>query len=151
INTDNTPRVVGVVGSPVRVAAVDGTDLNDPAPLSDTGLRIAAGGRYDVTFAMPDRAVALRVAHTGTVLALSPSPSETAPAADVASWPVLDLLHYGRPAATPFGAGSHFDRSFTLVLDRGLAFPSYAYTVNGSAFPNIPTEVVREGDLVRFT
>jgi FtsP/CotA-like multicopper oxidase with cupredoxin domain len=148
INTDNTPRVVGLVGSPMRVAAVDGTDLNDPTPLSDMGLRIAAGGRYDVTFAMPDHAVALRVARTDTVLTLG---TGAPPAADVGSWPVLDLLHYGRPAATPFGAGSHFDRSFTLVLDRGLVSTSYAYTVNGSGFPHIPTEVVREGDLVRFT
>jgi FtsP/CotA-like multicopper oxidase with cupredoxin domain len=27
----------------------------------------------------------------------------------------------------------------------------YAHTVNGDAFPDIPTEVVREGDLVRLT
>jgi FtsP/CotA-like multicopper oxidase with cupredoxin domain len=151
INTDNTPRVVGVVGSPVRVAAVDGTDLNDPGPVSATALRIAAGGRYDVTFAMPDNAVALRIAHTDSYLSLAPSPSGAPPTADVESWPVLDLLHYGRPAATPFGVDSHFDRSFVLVLDRGLALTSYAYTVNGSASPHIPTEVVREGDLVRFT
>jgi len=151
INTDNTPRVVGVVGSPVRVAAVDGTDLNEPDPVEEAGLRIAAGGRYDVTFTMPDRAVALRIAHASSGLSLLPPGASVAPSADVGSWPVLDLQHYGQPAATPFGAGSRFDRSFTLVLDRGLAGTSYAYTVNGDAFPDVPTEVVRQGDLVRFT
>jgi FtsP/CotA-like multicopper oxidase with cupredoxin domain len=29
--------------------------------------------------------------------------------------------------------------------------PRYAYTVNGRAFPSIPTEVVARGDLVRLT
>ena len=151
INTDNTPRVVGVVGSPVRVAAVDGTDLNEPDPVEGAALRIAAGGRYDVTFTMPDRPVALRIAHSSSGLSFLPPGASVAPSADVGSWPVLDLLHYGHPAATPFGAGSRFDRSFTLVLDRGLAGTSYAYTVNGDAFPDVPTEVVRQGDLVRFT
>jgi FtsP/CotA-like multicopper oxidase with cupredoxin domain len=156
INTDNTPRVVGVVGSPVRVAAVDGTDLNEPDPVEGAGLRIPAGGRYDVTFTMPDRPVALRVARASSGLSFLPAASASASASalssvDVGSWPVLDLLHYGHPVATAFGAGSRFDRSFTLVLDRGLAGPSYAYTVNGDAFPDVPTETVRQGDLVRFT
>jgi FtsP/CotA-like multicopper oxidase with cupredoxin domain len=155
VNTDSTPRTFGVVGSPVRVVAVDGTDLNDPAPVERTGLRIAAGGRYDVAFTMPDHAVALRVASSGAGVSLVPSPGSAAATADVTTWPGLDLLRYGTPAATPFGAGSHFDRDFTLVLDRGLALvggvPAYAYTVNGAAFPNIATEVVRQGDLVRFT
>jgi FtsP/CotA-like multicopper oxidase with cupredoxin domain len=152
INTDNTPRVMGVAGTPVRLAAVDGTDLNEPDPVEGAGLRIAAGGRYDVTFTMPDRLVALRIAHASSGISFLPSGSTSALASvEVAGWPVLDLLHYGHPAATAFGAGSRFDRSFTLVLDRGLAGTSYAYTVNGDAFPDVPTDVVRQGDLVRFT
>ena len=155
VNTDSVPRVMGVVGSPVRVVAVDGTDLNAPAPIERTGLRIAAGGRYDVAFTMPDHPVALRAAGTGSAVSLVPSTGSPAADGDVAAWPVLDLLRYGGPAATPFGAGSRFDRDFTLVLDRGLALlggkPSYAYTINGAAFPDVATEVVREGDLVRFT
>jgi FtsP/CotA-like multicopper oxidase with cupredoxin domain len=155
VNTDSTPRVLGLVGSPVRVAAVDGTELNDPAPVDGAGLRIAAGGRYDVTFTMPDHAVALRIAHADSEVTLAPTPGLPGPAGDVGGWPVLDLLRYGSPAATPFGDGSHFDRDFTLVLDRGLALvggtPSYAYTVNGAAYPHIAAGVVREGDLVRFT
>jgi FtsP/CotA-like multicopper oxidase with cupredoxin domain len=155
VNTDSTPRMLGVVGAPVRVAAVDGTDLNDPAPVDRAGLRIAAGGRYDVTFTMPDHPVALRVANNDSAVTLTPSQGLAAPSDDVGAWSVLDLLHYGGPASTPFGGGSHFDRDFTLVLDRGFALasgtPSYAYTVNGAAYPNVATEVVREGDLVRFT
>jgi Multicopper oxidase len=60
--------------------------------------------------------------------------------------PVLDLLAYGQPAATPFDGRSTIDRRFTLVLDRGAALvdgtPAYAYTVNGRptrALPRVRT------------
>jgi FtsP/CotA-like multicopper oxidase with cupredoxin domain len=87
---------------------------------------------------------------------LSPGASAgSAAAEDGTRWPELDLTGYGAPAPTPFDLNSHFDRHFTLVLDRNLTFdgvtPRYAYTVNGEADPQIPTQVVRENDLVRFT
>src|SRR5262249_16959410 len=79
--------------------------------------------------------------------AAEPSPSPPAP--------VLDPLHYGTPAPTPFGSQSAFDRRFTLVLDRGLALvdgrPAYAYTVNGRGYPGIPTMQVGYGDLLALT
>ncbi|MGQ0716437.1 MAG: multicopper oxidase domain-containing protein [Pseudonocardiales bacterium] len=69
--------------------------------------------------------------------------------------PVLDITRYGAPGAAPLGATPRFDREFTLVLDRTLTFlagvPSYGYTVNGQVYPNIPTQLVRTGDLVKFT
>ncbi|MDG4790867.1 multicopper oxidase domain-containing protein [Micromonospora sp. WMMD1102] len=50
---------------------------------------------------------------------------------------------------------SRFDRRYTLVLDRGLDLdglvPRYAHTVNGAAHPDIPPQVVRRDDVVRFT
>ncbi|MGH3738528.1 MAG: multicopper oxidase domain-containing protein, partial [Micromonosporaceae bacterium] len=74
--------------------------------------------------------------------------------ADTGGWPELDLLHYGEPAAVPFGAGNA-DRHFTIVLDRGVAMvdgvPAYAQTVNGRGYPSVPDQLVTEGDIVRFT
>ncbi|WP_147943134.1 multicopper oxidase family protein [Microbispora sp. CSR-4] len=200
INTDNTPHRFTLAGTPYRLVAVDGTDLNGPGTLAKVGLRLAAGGRYDLAFTMPpdpvvlkidDRADSVRLVPEGTspttaqdASAATESPSTTAaqgdsptttqrdspttalsatagagavPAADsqTADWPELDLTRYGTPAPTPYTSRSRFDRDFTLVLDRGLALtngkPAYAHTVNGLAFPNIPTEVVRDGDLVRLT
>jgi FtsP/CotA-like multicopper oxidase with cupredoxin domain len=152
VNTDNGPHVFGLDGTPYTVTAVDGDDLSGPAPVTGTSLRLPAGGRYDVTFTMPGTGVALVAAGaTASGLRLGAYPG-TPP--DPAAQPQLDLLRYGTPAATPFGAGSHFDDDFTMVLDRGLSLDGglkYAYTVNGHAFPDIPTQVVREGDLVRMT
>jgi len=160
INTDDVPRVLGLAGTAFRVVATDGTDLNAPDEVSRIGLRVPAGGRYDLAFTMPTAAVALRPTNGSAALNLTPDaaatpPTDTPDSSTVDSWPLLDLLTYGRPAPVPFDTHSAFDRRFILVLDRGLALvggtPTYAFTVNGRAYPDIPIEQVREGDLVEFT
>jgi FtsP/CotA-like multicopper oxidase with cupredoxin domain len=74
---------------------------------------------------------------------------------DTAAWPDLDPTRYGAAESTPFDARSRFDRDFTLVLDRGLTVaggrPRFPFTINGRAHPDIPTQYVRQGDLVRLT
>ena len=152
VNTDRTPHRVTLAGTAFRVAAADGNDLHEPGEVSAVALRLAAGGRYDLTFPMPRGGVALLVDDDPARAALylgDPAP------ADTAAWPELDLLGYGTPAATPFGNDSKFDRDFTMVLDRGIAMvdgrPVYAQTVNGLGHPGIPVQKVRDGDLVRFT
>ncbi|GII58398.1 hypothetical protein Pth03_67870 [Planotetraspora thailandica] len=156
INTDDTPHRFTLSGTPYRLSSVDGTDLNGPGELGRVGLRLPAGGRYDLTFTMPaDRMVVLRTDDRTTSVRLSPGSSAGAPEEDTAGWPDLDLLRYGTAAPAPISGSSRFDRDFTLVLDRGLALsggrPMYAYTVGGHAFPSIPTEMVSSGDLVRLT
>jgi FtsP/CotA-like multicopper oxidase with cupredoxin domain len=158
VNTDSDPHRFALAGIPFRLVAVDGRDLNEPGEVSEVGLRLAAGGRYDLVFVMPQTPVALVVDndHTGG-LRLRPvgsSGDETA-VEDTAGWPELDLLHYGTPTAVPFDADSRADRHFTMVLDRNVAMvngrPAYAQTVNGLGHPSIPDQLVAEGDLVRLT
>ncbi|RAO34045.1 Nitrite reductase (NO-forming) [Micromonospora saelicesensis] len=145
INTDSTTHRYAVAGTAFRVAAIDGVDLRGPTPLVDTAVLIPAGGRYDLVFDAPATPVALFV--DGRVV-YSTGPVSTTTGA----WPVLDPLGYGATAAVPW---SRFDKTFTLVLDRGVdlrgLLPRYAHTVNGAADPDIPPQVVRRGDVVRFT
>jgi FtsP/CotA-like multicopper oxidase with cupredoxin domain len=161
INTDSGPHRFTLAGTPFRVTAVDGRDLNQPGKVSDVGLRLPAGGRYDLVFVMPDTPVALVLDndHAGG-LRLRPddhagTAGEDTVVEDTSGWPELDLLRYGTPAAVPFDARSRADRHFTMVLDRGVAMvdgrPAYAQTVNGRGHPSIPDQLVAEGDLVRFT
>ncbi len=158
INTDSDPHWFALVGTPFRVAAVDGRDLNQPGEVSGVRLRLPAGGRYDLVFVMPDGPVALVLDNDrdgGLWLRPQDDPAGGEPAVeDTSNWPELDLLHYGIPAAVPFDAGAP-DRHFTIVLDRGVAIvdgaPAYAHTVNGRGHPSIPDQLVTEGDLVRFT
>ncbi|MCX5117167.1 multicopper oxidase family protein [Micromonospora sp. NBC_00362] len=145
INTDSTTHRYAVAGTAFRVAAIDGVDLRGPTPLVDTAVLIPAGGRYDLVFDAPATPVALFV-DGRTVYSTGPVSTATG------AWPVLDPLGYGATAPVPW---SRFDKTFTLVLDRGLdlrgLLPRYAHTVNGAADPDIPPQVVRLGDVVRFT
>ncbi|MFI5490275.1 multicopper oxidase family protein [Micromonospora echinaurantiaca] len=157
INTDSEPRRIVLAGTPFRVAAVDGRDLHQPGGVSDVGLHLPAGGRYDLVFVMPDTSVALVVDDDrGGGLRLHPD-GDAAGAArieDTSDLPELDLLRYGAPAAPPFDIHDA-DRHFTMVLDRGVAMvdgrPAYAQTVNGRGHPAVPDQLVTEGDIVRFT
>ncbi|GAA4994980.1 multicopper oxidase family protein [Actinopolymorpha pittospori] len=158
INTDSDPHWFALAGTPFRVAAVDGRDLNQPDEIRGVKLRLPAGGRHDLVFVMPDRTVALILDNdrdNGVWLHPHGEPAGEEPAVeDTTSWPELDLLHYGTAVAAPFDPDAP-DRQFTIVLDRGLAMVdgglAYAQTVNGRGHPSIPDQLVAEGDLVRFT
>ncbi|MFG3691430.1 multicopper oxidase family protein [Micromonospora sp. NPDC047740] len=145
INTDSTTHRYALAGTPFRVAAIDGSDLQGPTPLVDTAVLIPAGGRYDLAFTAPATPVALFV-DGRAVYSTGPVSAATG------AWPVLEPLTYGAGAPRPW---SRFDKEFTLVLDRGLdlhgLLPRYAHTVNGAAGPDIPPQVVRPGDIVKFT
>lgn len=157
INTDSEPHELALAGATFRVAAVDGRDLHRPGDLDEVRLRLPAGGRYDLTFAMPERPVALVIdGNPDAGVRMRPDGAEEVDLSptDVDTWPELDLLAYGQPTAV------HLDpalaaRHFTIVLDRGVALvdgrPAYAHTVNGLGHPSIPDQLVTEGDVVRFT
>ncbi|PWR04964.1 copper oxidase [Micromonospora acroterricola] len=145
INTDSTTHRYALAGTPFRVAAIDGSDLRGSTSLVDTAVLIPAGGRYDLVFTGPATPVALFV-DGRAVYSTGPVTAATG------TWPVLDPLTYGVAAPVRW---SRYDKEFTLVLDRGLdlsgLLPRYAHTVNGAAAPDIPPQVVRLGDIVRFT
>jgi FtsP/CotA-like multicopper oxidase with cupredoxin domain len=153
VNTDNTRRTFSLAGTPFRVVAIDGTDLNGPTPIERQAIGVAAGGRVDLAFPMPDRPVELGVEAGDTAVALSPDGKGRALA------PVpekeFDPLAYGTAAATPFGASSQFDRRFELRIGRKPGFldgrPGFQWTLNGGIYPNVPVFMVEEGDLVAMT
>ncbi|MET9058385.1 multicopper oxidase family protein [Streptomyces antibioticus] len=89
-------------------------------------------------------------------LILAPDTASEAPAADTGA-PLFDPLHYGtatgpRPL-TPDDGG--FDRDFRMVLGNSVGFydgaPMMLWTVNNAVYPDIPSLLVGEGDLVRVT
>jgi FtsP/CotA-like multicopper oxidase with cupredoxin domain len=153
VNTDNTLRRYSLDGTPFRVLAIDGSDLNGPTPLSKTTLELAAGGRYDLGFVMPASPVRLSFLDTKAALVLSPDGTGDVTAA--APGPDFDPLAYGSPAPTPFGAGSRFDRRFRFSIGRKPGFydgrPGLQWSINGGIYPDVPMFVVEEGDLVEVT
>ncbi|GAB3435896.1 multicopper oxidase family protein [Flindersiella endophytica] len=166
VNTDSHPtdeaqrRAFALSGTSFKVVAIDGTDLNRPTPLRDVRLRVPAGGRYDLSFVMPRSPVRLTDltnpaggevfvpdAAGATNAAAIPRPALDAPA--------FDPLDYGTDRPTPFDENSVYDRSFEQVVDDGLGFANgrldFVATINGERFPDVPTMVVSEGDLVKVT
>ncbi|MFF2092427.1 multicopper oxidase family protein [Paenibacillus sp. NPDC058174] len=162
INTDDWVRqTYRLVGTKFKVAAIDGTEVIQPGDLSNVSLKLTTGGRYDVTFIMPETPVYLAVGagKAGDKLGLLMSASGAAAVPTLkSSFPLaaeFDPLHYGKPAETPFDANSLFDREFKLVLDNKLGFYNgelgFHYTMNGKLFPDTPMFMVKEGELVKMT
>ncbi len=158
VNTDDWVRqTYTLTGAPFQVVAIDGTDLHEPGVLSDTALELTTGGRYDISFIMPDSPVFLGIGNSKNKLGLLMTPDGTGgiPAAASAALPAFDPAEYGGSAQVPFNADSKFDREFTMVLDNKLGFYNgqfnMLYTINGEVFPNTPMFMVREGDLVKTT
>ncbi|MDR7328761.1 multicopper oxidase family protein [Corynebacterium guangdongense] len=151
INTDNGTSFVWVPGAPVRVLAIDGTDLHGPGPVQQTKIRLAAGGRADLEVTVPPDG-GVRVQTAGASLILGPgeagAPETPAPAAE------LDLLAYGTPAATPL-AHAEVDKSYEYIVGQRPGFldgrPGYWWTINGKMGKHVPSFSVREGDVVAMT
>ncbi|WP_010270957.1 multicopper oxidase family protein [Paenibacillus senegalensis] len=160
VNSSSLTKIFGLHGTAYTIAAIDGYDLNEPGQLSDVLLEIGGGGRYDVTFTMPDTPVTLQLHGSDAAIVYSSDGKGEPSLYDSrrTRMPVLDPTRYGSPdpEASPFSADTEFDREFTVLLDmiylgshngQGNAL----WAINGKTFPNTPTFMVREGDLVKST
>jgi FtsP/CotA-like multicopper oxidase with cupredoxin domain len=154
INTDGDPVIFRLAGTPFRVAAIDGNDVNEPTDLENVALQAAGGGRFDVVFTMPDAPVLLRAEgfEGGAVEMLL---GGDGPRPEIIAGPLFDPASYGSPAPAPMDADGPFDRRFVMEIDSRLGFYDGAftlsYTINGRLFPETPMFMVEEGDLVEVT
>lgn len=142
-DTNSLPITLGLSGTTFRLRSVDARDVAGATDLRDRRLKLAAGGRYDLTFTMPDGPVLLSVeGHPGLAINGRAAP---------ATGDLLDVTAYGSRTQTR----ERFDQEIVWVLDKTFAMvdgvPRLAHTVNGKGYPNIPTPVVREGERVRIT
>lgn len=144
INTDAGPIRIWVSGTPFRVTAIDGRDVNAPAPISDQSVLLTAGGRVDLRLDGPGRldvGGGAAVAATGT----NPDPLPTG---------TVDFLSYGKNAPLGFDPGKA-NRDFRYDIGRRFGFldgkPGMWWTVNGHLFPDVPMFMVKTGDVVRMT
>ena len=153
VNTDSFGQQVTITGSPFRVVAIDGTDLNGPTPMESRTLALAGGGRIDVSFPMPASPVGVTLLKSNAALALSTDGKAMPPQARPA--PDFDPLGYGRPKGTGYGPAVDYDRRFELKVTRKPGFfdgrPGRQWAINGGIYPHVPVFVVEEGDLVEIT
>ena len=154
INADFLPQDWSVTGSPFVVSAIDGVEVNAPTPVDGERVRVAAGGRFDVSLTMPDHPVLVQVDGLNRPGVLLVPPGSTAPVPEPASNAGdFDPLDYGSPTATPFSGQTPADVQAEQILDtrraRRNGLPFTYWTINGAVYPDIPPITVEEGDLVR--
>jgi FtsP/CotA-like multicopper oxidase with cupredoxin domain len=155
INTQDWVRQKYVlIGTTFQVAAIDGTELNEPSDLKDSHVVLSTGGRADLTFIMPNHPVFLSVGGNKKLGVLL-SRDGTGDVPDIPKTAEFSALHYGTPTETPIDASSNFDREFDMILDNKMSFYDgqfgSLYTINGEVFPDTPMFMVQEGDLVKTT
>ncbi len=152
VNSSREPQRIHVGGTRFAVAAIDGNPIEGATPVDQgTDLLLAAGGRYDITFTMPDGPVTLALSDTPNPAALAFSPDGTADPADPTTGPLFDPLGHG---SGPAPAPDAYQRTFDLRLDDGFGFSQgrFGYVsslINGRLYPAVPTLEVAEGDRVK--
>jgi FtsP/CotA-like multicopper oxidase with cupredoxin domain len=156
VNSSGGTKVFSINGTPFKVAAIDGNDLHEPGVLTDKLLKIGGGGRYDVVFTMPETPVTLALVDGGSQAGIVFSKDGRGTAEVRREGDALDPTRYGTPALSPFDAVTEFDREFTMILDQMYignynGRTSQLWAINGEVFPNVPTFMVQEGDIVKTT
>ena len=160
INTDNSSRKYKLQGADYRITSIDGVPIQEPALLSDdTAIRIPSGGRYDITFVMPDRAVRFKLHNYQSDdnmpgVAFRSAPDQELPAFEEEK-ELFDPAHYGRGVSNELTEAKHFDREFEMVIGNEMSFyngkPAFLWTMNGNVYPDIPAFVVKTGERVKTT
>jgi FtsP/CotA-like multicopper oxidase with cupredoxin domain len=150
VNTDNGLTQVWLAGASYQVLAVDGTDVNEPEPVTDRAFGLPAGGRVDLGFVVPEDGVRVEFGgKTAMVFGDDPTGGDGSGAPD----DHVDLLTYGEPADIGFEVAAP-DRRFDYHIDRRPGFldgrPGMWWTVNGHLFPDVPMFMVEEGDVAVF-
>jgi FtsP/CotA-like multicopper oxidase with cupredoxin domain len=153
LNTDDDPKRFTLTGTPFRVLAIDGTDVNGPTPIEDAAILVGAGARFDVGFDMPDGGV--RLALVGADVGVGFTARGDGPLPDAVRGPDFDPIAYGRPTRTEFDWSSVFDRTFSVEIGKRVGFldgrPGRHWTLNGRLYPDMEMLVVSPGDLVKLT
>ncbi|MET7328246.1 multicopper oxidase family protein [Nonomuraea sp. NPDC005650] len=152
INTEYGILPAWVGGAPYRLVAVDGTEVNGPAPVRDQAVAVAAGGRADLEVTMPADGSPVRVHLGGPAGVVLGSTSYDAPPVPRPA-ATLDPLTYGTRAPLGFDPAEP-DRRFEYAVGRRPGFldgvPGVWWTVNGRLYPDVPMFHVAEGDVVRM-
>ena len=155
VNSENAARRFTLSGTPFRVVAIDGTELNEPSPLENVSVEVPAGGRADLAFTMPATPVRLsldgRACRSGAQLGRA----ATSPPA-VAAGPEFqpcDLRPAGEDAVRRLVVASTGDSSSRSATNpaSSTASPVCSGRSTARSIPHVPAFVVKEGDLVEVT
>jgi FtsP/CotA-like multicopper oxidase with cupredoxin domain len=159
VNANQLSEKYMLQGTAYQITDIDGSPIRNPDLLPDrTAFRLAAGGRYDVVFTMPDRPVLFMMGddtnsdQPGVIFYTNSPPEQPDLQADSGQF---DPSRYGQPAENEVTAVKTFDREFTMIMGNKMGFYdgnfTFLWTINGEVYPHTPTFVVKEGERVKTT
>ncbi|MFS0919636.1 multicopper oxidase family protein [Brevibacillus sp. 179-C 1.1 NHS] len=159
INTHNQSQKYLLQGTDYQITSIDGVRIQDPDRLSDrTAFRLGSGGRYDVTFTMPDMPVLFKIGdyqdEKKPSMIFYPDTPPASPSFEAES-DMFDPSQYGKPVQNEVTSAAQFDREFNMILGNRMGFYNgqfhFLWTINGEVYPRTPTFVVKEGERVKTT
>ncbi|PZM63594.1 multicopper oxidase family protein [Paenibacillus dendritiformis] len=160
INAGYLTHTMHLHGHEFKVVASDGQPVNSPAVITDQGIAIAPGERYDLEFTANNPGSWLleehgndeRVKNMRAVIAYEGSAVQTADTSNASeSLPQFDLMNYGKQAETKFSLNQSFDQDVLLNLNTEMKDGEMVYTINGKVFPDTDPIKVNKGEKVKVT
>lgn len=160
INAGYLTHTMHLHGHEFKVVASDGQPVNSPAVITDQGIAIAPGERYDLEFTANNPGSWLleehgnddRVKNMRAVIAYEGSAVQTADTSNASeSLPQFDLMKYGKQAETKFSLNQSFDQDVLLNLNTEMKDGEMVYTINGKVFPDTDPIKVNKGEKVKVT
>ncbi|MEK5400297.1 multicopper oxidase family protein [Paenibacillus sp. FSL K6-2859] len=146
-------------GHGFKVIASDGQPVNSPAVITDQGIAIAPGERYDLEFTAnnpgswnleehghDDRAKSMR-----TIIEYEGAIGKTDASNANEELPTFDLTKYGQQAKTNFSLDEKYDQDVKLNLNTEMKDGEMVYTINGKVFPETDSIKVDKGEKVKVT
>lgn len=159
INAGYLTHTMHLHGHEFKVVASDGQPVNSPAVITDQGIAIAPGERYDLEFTANNPGSWLleehgdddRVKNMRAVIAYEGSIIQTDSSNASEALPQFDLMKYGKQAETKFTLTQSFDQDVLLNLNTEMKNGKMVYTINGKVFPDTDPITVDKGEKVKVT
>lgn len=159
INAGYLTHTMHLHGHEFKVIASDGQPVNSPAVITDQGIAIAPGERYDLEFTanhpgswlLEEHGNDDRVKNMRAVIAYEGSTAKTDASNASERLPQFDLTKYGQQAKTKFSLNQTFDQDVKLNLNTEMKNGEMVYTINGKVFPDTDPIKVDKGEQVKVT
>ncbi|MBD8497297.1 multicopper oxidase family protein [Paenibacillus arenosi] len=159
VNAGYITHTMHLHGHEFKVIASDGQPVNSPAVITDQGMSIAPGERYDIEFTankpgnwlLEEHGTDDRVKNMRTVIAYEGVTTQTDTSNAKEKLPAFDLTNYGKQAQTKFTLDQKFDQDVLMDLNTEMKDGKMVYTINGKVFPDTDKIKVDKGEKVKVT
>ncbi|MCM3041895.1 multicopper oxidase family protein [Paenibacillus motobuensis] len=160
INAGYLTHTMHLHGHEFKIVSSDGQPVNSPAVITDQGIAVAPGERYDLEFTannpgnwlLEEHGNEARVANMRAVIAYEDAENKQTDASNAPEeLPQFDLLKYGKQAETRFSLDQSFDQEVLLNLNTAMKGGEMVYTINDKVFPDTDPVRVDKGEKVKVT